>query len=64
MAWSLDSDDFKGSFCNEGKYPLLTALNKALDSETVVEEKFEQPEVVSGLLAANLVNKIREIVML
>merc|ERR1719374_475918 len=26
MIWALDLDDFKGSFCGEGKYPLLTAI--------------------------------------
>lgn len=25
MIWSLDLDDFTGKFCNEGKYPLLSA---------------------------------------
>ncbi len=26
MIWSLDLDDFTGGFCNEGKYPLLSAI--------------------------------------
>lgn len=30
MIWSLDFDDFRGAYCGEGKYPLLTALNKGL----------------------------------
>nr|XP_020652508.1 chitinase-3-like protein 1 [Pogona vitticeps] len=29
--WSLDQDDFSGSFCNEGKYPLLGAIKMELD---------------------------------
>ena len=28
MVWALDFDDFTGSFCNKGKYPLLKAINK------------------------------------
>jgi len=32
MFWALDLDDFKGQFCNEGKYPLMTAVYKALEN--------------------------------
>jgi len=28
MVWALDFDDFTGSFCGQGKYPLLTAISK------------------------------------
>ena len=28
MVWALDFDDFTGQFCNEGRYPLLTAINR------------------------------------
>ena len=30
MIWDLDLDDFNGMQCDEGKYPLLRALNDAL----------------------------------
>ena len=30
MVWALDSDDFSGTFCNAGKYPLIKALKNAL----------------------------------
>ncbi|NXA53701.1 CHIA chitinase, partial [Nothocercus julius] len=30
MVWSLPMDDFTGSFCKEGKYPLITTLKNAL----------------------------------
>jgi hypothetical protein len=32
MVWTLDFDDFSGSFCGGQKYPLLKALNSALDN--------------------------------
>ncbi|KAJ7333002.1 hypothetical protein JRQ81_015182 [Phrynocephalus forsythii] len=31
--WSLDQDDFSGTFCGEGKYPLLGAIKKELDKK-------------------------------
>jgi chitinase len=34
MVWSLDLDDFKGSSCGEGKYPLLNAIKDALDNNS------------------------------
>jgi hypothetical protein len=30
MLWALDLDDFNGQFCNEGSYPLITAMKNAL----------------------------------
>ncbi|NXP26614.1 CHIA chitinase, partial [Scytalopus superciliaris] len=30
MVWALDMDDFTGTFCNEGKYPLISTLKKGL----------------------------------
>ena len=27
MLWSLDMDDFTGSFCAQGKYPILSTIN-------------------------------------
>ena len=33
MVWSLALDDFSGSFCGKGKYPLLKSINSVnLDS--------------------------------
>lgn len=31
MIWSLDFDDFSGTFCGQGKYPLLNTVKKTLD---------------------------------
>ncbi|NXI40397.1 CHIA chitinase, partial [Galbula dea] len=30
MVWTIDLDDFTGTFCKEGKYPLITTLKKGL----------------------------------
>uniref|UniRef100_A0A3B4DQM6 Acidic mammalian chitinase n=1 Tax=Pygocentrus nattereri TaxID=42514 RepID=A0A3B4DQM6_PYGNA len=30
MVWSLDLDDFSGTFCNQGKYPLINTLKSGL----------------------------------
>ncbi|XP_010005363.1 PREDICTED: acidic mammalian chitinase-like [Chaetura pelagica] len=30
MVWALDMDDFTGTFCKEGRYPLITALKEGL----------------------------------
>lgn len=31
MTWAVDLDDFNGATCNQGKYPLMSAMNLALD---------------------------------
>ncbi|XP_003784078.1 acidic mammalian chitinase isoform X1 [Otolemur garnettii] len=30
MVWAIDLDDFTGTFCNQGKFPLITTLKDAL----------------------------------
>jgi len=30
MVWNIDLDDFTGSHCNAGKYPLLKTLNNVI----------------------------------
>lgn len=34
MFWALDLDDFKGTFCGKGRYPLMNAVRKALGGDT------------------------------
>ncbi|KAK7802324.1 hypothetical protein U0070_020719 [Myodes glareolus] len=34
MIWAFDLDDFNGSFCDQGKFPLTSTLNKALGVST------------------------------
>uniref|UniRef100_A0A8D0AJP2 chitinase n=1 Tax=Sander lucioperca TaxID=283035 RepID=A0A8D0AJP2_SANLU len=33
MVWTLDMDDYMGTFCNQGKYPLINVLKKGLNLE-------------------------------
>uniref|UniRef100_A0A8C3VMV6 Acidic mammalian chitinase n=1 Tax=Catagonus wagneri TaxID=51154 RepID=A0A8C3VMV6_9CETA len=35
MVWAIDLDDFSGSFCNEGKYPLISKLKSLLGLSSV-----------------------------
>ncbi|EFO15791.1 hypothetical protein LOAG_12719, partial [Loa loa] len=40
--WTLDFDDFKGTSCGKGPYPLLNAINNELGSEsTASTESFD-----------------------
>lgn len=52
MVWSLALDDFSGTFCNKGPYPLLTAINAELGF-TVAKTKTPSRSVQkrSGALA-------------
>ncbi|CAJ1084730.1 acidic mammalian chitinase-like [Xyrichtys novacula] len=34
FVWSLDLDDFAGSFCKQGNYPLISYLNSLLNSDS------------------------------
>ncbi|KAG2468266.1 acidic mammalian chitinase-like [Polypterus senegalus] len=34
MVWTLDLDDFSGTFCNQGRYPLINTLKRALGINT------------------------------
>ncbi|XP_044531898.1 acidic mammalian chitinase-like [Gracilinanus agilis] len=33
MVWAIDLDDFTGTFCNQGKFPLISTLKKTLGLE-------------------------------
>ncbi|XP_063095859.1 chitotriosidase-1 isoform X2 [Cavia porcellus] len=35
MVWALDLDDFSGSFCNQGRYPLIQTLQRELSIPSV-----------------------------
>ena len=43
MFWSLDFDDFNGSECGEGKYPLIKAVKRALEGELPSEIPIKIP---------------------
>jgi chitinase len=40
MFWTLDQDDFLGHYCNNGKYPLLTAIYNAINDLAPTESQF------------------------
>ncbi|RMZ93814.1 putative chitinase 3, partial [Brachionus plicatilis] len=35
MFWALDLDDFNGTFCNEGKFPLINAVKNELHTDNM-----------------------------
>lgn len=48
MVWALDFDDFTGTFCGGSKYPLLTALNSALDySSSTAQNRYPALSILS-----------------
>ncbi|XP_029418045.1 chitotriosidase-1 isoform X2 [Nannospalax galili] len=42
MVWTLDLDDFTGSFCNQGQYPLIRMLQQELSVPFVPPSRPEQ----------------------
>uniref|UniRef100_UPI00398EAE44 acidic mammalian chitinase-like n=1 Tax=Pristiophorus japonicus TaxID=55135 RepID=UPI00398EAE44 len=38
MVWTIDTDDFKGTFCNQGKSPLINKLKTMLSSDSKLQE--------------------------
>jgi len=45
MFWTIDYDDFEGKFCNQGKYPLLTAVKDQLYSSLEEKEAIKRQEI-------------------
>lgn len=33
MIWAIDLDDYLGTFCNEGKNPLISELKRLLETD-------------------------------
>ncbi|XP_060080738.1 probable endochitinase [Ylistrum balloti] len=48
MVWAIDLDDFTGSKCNQGKYPLLTAITDELVSDVVPDMSTQVPNMSSS----------------
>ncbi|XP_038167284.1 acidic mammalian chitinase-like [Arvicola amphibius] len=48
MIWAIDLDDFTGSFCDQGKFPLTSTLNKALGVSTSCTAPDVPPEPVTS----------------
>jgi hypothetical protein len=45
MFWTIDYDDFEGKFCNQGRYPLLTAVKDQLYSSLEEMEAIKRQEI-------------------
>ncbi|VFV31440.1 acidic mammalian chitinase-like [Lynx pardinus] len=45
MVWAIDLDDFTGTFCNQGKFPLINTLKKALGLQSATAEVGPEVEV-------------------
>ncbi|XP_027717541.1 acidic mammalian chitinase-like isoform X1 [Vombatus ursinus] len=43
MVWTIDLDDFTGTFCDQGRYPLINTLKKALGLESTSCPSSTQP---------------------
>lgn len=39
MFWALDSDDFSGNFCGQGKYPLIKSVLSVLTGDTSIADQ-------------------------
>jgi GH18 family chitinase len=51
MVWAIDLDDFSGTYCNQGKYPLITLIKSRLtfltSSTPSVEEIMSTTQLIS-----------------
>ncbi|XP_035168891.1 acidic mammalian chitinase-like [Oxyura jamaicensis] len=50
MVWAIDMDDFTGTFCKQGKYPLINTLKNGLgqQSSTCVPPAQPNPPVTAA----------------
>ncbi|VDM93595.1 unnamed protein product, partial [Onchocerca ochengi] len=46
--WTLDFDDFKGTSCGKGPYPLLSVINYELEGESTVSTKSSETTTVTS----------------
>lgn len=56
MVWTIDMDDYLGTFCNQGKYPLINVLHKALNLDQQREDYIHRinNSSIHSLLLLNL----------
>lgn len=53
MVWALDFDDFSGTVCNKGPYPLLRAVNDVLEGTKSSLDFDHGGEVITGSFSGN-----------
>jgi chitinase len=51
MVWAIDLDDFSGSYCNQGKYPLITLIKSRLTSLTSIPPSGQETDPASDTLS-------------
>lgn len=52
MVWTIDMDDYLGTFCNQGKYPLINVLHKAFNLDQQCENSTLYWVPSTGLITA------------
>lgn len=53
MVWTIDMDDYLGTFCNQGKYPLINVLRKAFGVDKLGEDNLPT-HILSSPLSISL----------
>ncbi|XP_033726410.1 uncharacterized protein LOC117315998 [Pecten maximus] len=53
MVWAIDLDDFKGEFCNQGKYPLLHAIKNNLEAGGIPVITTQAPTFTTSQIPAS-----------
>jgi chitinase len=58
MVWAIDLDDFSGSYCNQGKYPLITLIKSRLTSLTSIPPSIQEILSTTPLILNDSTSKI------
>jgi chitinase len=59
MFWSLDLDDFQGTVCNQGKYPLVNRARQIVMGNQPIVSSTNAPSTNQSPTAANFCLKCK-----
>ena len=60
MVWAIDLDDFSGSYCNQGKYPLITFIKSRLTTSSSTQpDSLELPGSSFGVSVRDFSNSVQ-----